>query len=170
MSMAHNNIARKAYSAEQLLALRHSASDETAIQIEAKAQDGAIKGMLVSVQPPSSDSWLCCCSSSSPITPFRLIIINNIRFPPLSMHSSIKPTVYIHYHAFFPHATKDKLIIQSFFFSSRAICKPFGGRYTITCSTEPLFISRLANRRSRRPCCPQRTLLCCALIAFSRHI
>jgi hypothetical protein len=49
MSMAHNNIARKAYSAEQLLALRHSASDETAIQIEAKAQDGAIKGMLVSV-------------------------------------------------------------------------------------------------------------------------
>ncbi|KAI4725970.1 hypothetical protein E4T49_06269 [Aureobasidium sp. EXF-10728] len=40
--MAHN-IARKAYSAEQLLALRHSASDETAIKIEAKARDGAIK-------------------------------------------------------------------------------------------------------------------------------
>jgi endoglucanase Acf2 len=44
MPMAHN-IARKAYSAEQLLALRHSASDDTAVQIEAKAQDGAIKGM-----------------------------------------------------------------------------------------------------------------------------
>jgi hypothetical protein len=49
MSMALNNIARKAYSAEQLLALRHSASDETAIQIEAKAQGGAIKGMSVCV-------------------------------------------------------------------------------------------------------------------------
>ncbi|KAH0361955.1 hypothetical protein KCU65_g8402, partial [Aureobasidium melanogenum] len=44
--MAHN-IARKAYSAEQLLALRHSASDETAIQIEAKARDGAIKDHVV---------------------------------------------------------------------------------------------------------------------------
>ncbi|THW36899.1 hypothetical protein D6D21_08507 [Aureobasidium pullulans] len=45
MPMAHN-IARKAYSAEQLLALRHSASDETALQIEAKAQDGTIKGVF----------------------------------------------------------------------------------------------------------------------------
>ncbi|KAK6007635.1 hypothetical protein QM012_004449 [Aureobasidium pullulans] len=44
--MAHN-IARKAYSAEQLLALRHSASDEPAIQIEAKARDGAIKDHVV---------------------------------------------------------------------------------------------------------------------------
>jgi hypothetical protein len=49
MSMALNNIPRKAYSAEQLLALRHSASDETAIQIEAKAQGGAIEGMSVCV-------------------------------------------------------------------------------------------------------------------------
>lgn len=72
MPMAHNNIARKAYSAEQLLALRHSASDETAIQIEAKAHDGAIKGALVSVQPPSFNSWLCYCPSSPIMHPLSI--------------------------------------------------------------------------------------------------
>lgn len=57
MPMAHN-IARKAYSAEQLLALRHSASDETALQIEAKAQDGTIKGVFNSCVPCSPAGWL----------------------------------------------------------------------------------------------------------------
>lgn len=57
MPMAHN-IARKAYSAEQLLALRHSASDETALQIEAKAQDGAIKGAFNPCVPCSPAGWL----------------------------------------------------------------------------------------------------------------
>lgn len=38
-------LARRAYSAEQLLALRESAFDEPALQIEAKTEDGAIKGM-----------------------------------------------------------------------------------------------------------------------------
>lgn len=65
--MAHN-VARKAYSAEQLLALRHSASDETANQIEAKAQEGAIKGMF----------GVPLCSSLAlvnPVTSFGLLSI-----------------------------------------------------------------------------------------------
>lgn len=62
--MAHD-VARKAYSAEQLLALRHSASDETANQIEAKAQEGAIKGMF--------GVPLCSCLAPvSPVTSFGL--------------------------------------------------------------------------------------------------
>jgi len=47
------NVARRAYSAEQLLALRHSASDEPAIQIEANAENGAIKGTLEHPLPAS---------------------------------------------------------------------------------------------------------------------
>lgn len=40
------NKARRAYSAEQLLALRESASDEPALKIETKAEESAIKGMF----------------------------------------------------------------------------------------------------------------------------
>lgn len=39
------NSARRAYSADQLLALRESASDEPALKIESKAEEVAIKGM-----------------------------------------------------------------------------------------------------------------------------
>jgi hypothetical protein len=91
MPMAHNNIARKAYSAEQLLALRHSASDETAIQIEAKAQDGAIKGALVSLRPASQLQLLALflpiITHHAPS--FHLITINNIRFLSVFMHSFV---------------------------------------------------------------------------------
>lgn len=40
------NVARRAYSAEQLLALRRSASDEPALEMENKAEEGEIKGTL----------------------------------------------------------------------------------------------------------------------------
>ena len=156
MPMAHNNIARKAYSAEQLLALRHSASDETAIQIEAKAQDGAIKGALISLRSASQFQLLALLSFiiTHHTFSFHLITVKNTRFSALSMHSFIQPTLYIHYHAFFPYAAKDKPIIQSFLFSSREICESLGGRHTITFPTQLLCRTGLANRRSCRPCCP----------------
>jgi hypothetical protein len=113
--MAHN-IARKAYSAEQLLALRHSASDETAIQIEAKARDGAIKGVF-DFRLVSQRRLLALRCSPSTIPP-STININIHSSSPRMAHSFIQPTSVIHYHAFFPHAPKEKPIIQSFIFPS----------------------------------------------------
>ena len=40
------NVARRAYSAEQLLALRRSASDEPTLVMENNAEEAAIKGTL----------------------------------------------------------------------------------------------------------------------------
>lgn len=45
MTVMTHNVARRAYSAEQLLALRESASDEPALKIETRMEDGTIKGM-----------------------------------------------------------------------------------------------------------------------------
>lgn len=111
--MAHN-IARKAYSAEQLLALRHSASDETAIQIEAKARDGAIKGVFNSRSVSQLRLLALLCSPINDPT----ININIHSCLPRMDHSFIQPTLVIHYHAFFPYATKKKPIIQSFILPS----------------------------------------------------
>ncbi|KAG9551401.1 hypothetical protein KCU77_g23106, partial [Aureobasidium melanogenum] len=110
------NIARKAYSAEQLLALRHSASDETAIQIEAKARDGAIKGVFIFRFVSQLRLLALRCS---PINdPSITININIHSSSPRMAHSFIQPTSAIRYHAFFPHATKEQPIIQSFIFPS----------------------------------------------------
>lgn len=80
MTVMTHNVARRAYSAEQLLALRESASDEPALKIETRMEDGTIKGMsdcgidivncqvlariYAPVHPKSSTSIVCLLSGN----------------------------------------------------------------------------------------------------------
>lgn len=58
------NVARRAYSAEQLLALRDSASDEPLLKIETKAEDGAIKSTFARCDLAKAQSDHVACTST----------------------------------------------------------------------------------------------------------